>query len=1159
MDRLGIDIGSKTIKLVLFDEHGEVVCEEYHRHHSRVKNALLEVVHRCTWLYGDREVTAVVTGSAGLRVAELIDVPFVQEVVALKRAVEHYCPGTDVVMEMGGEDTKLVYLTGVAEQRMNTICAGGTGGFIDMMAGMLGVSTKRMQSLALAHSTIYPIASRCAVFAKSDVRPLVNAGARKEDIAASVLEAVCTQAVAGLSAGRPIEGNVVLLGGPFHYIPYLRQAFCTVTGIPEVQVSVPENAHLFVAKGAALSPQGSPPMMLSAFERAIEQTDFLEQDGIRRLPPLFEHPGDYEAFCARHDTCKLPRSRVLDSNENLFLGIDAGSTTLKMALVDEDGALLVYRYESSKGNLTELLPKMLLQIYAEFEATYAERRVLRRSCIIGYGEGFCKEAYGVDRGEVETVAHLRAARELVPDVDFLMDIGGQDIKCFYVEDGMISDIVLNEACSSGCGSLFDGIARTLRMSKERLVSEALTAQSPVDLGTRCSTFMESRVKHAQKDGAAPEDIAAGACYATARNALFKVVRRPDFGSVGKHIVVQGGAFANDALLRAFELETGVEVTRPDISQIMGAWGAALIARDEWHELRERDAARADRVKSQLLTREQIKALRIDKAPVRCTGCTNACNLMVTTFADGDGADGQRVFVTGNRCERGAQLHGAGARSASRPPDIVKLKHALIEACDRRAQSHGRVRIGIPKALALYESYPFWSAFFSALGYEVVGGAATCDATFRAGMSCIPAEGACYPSKLVYGHCAVLLEQGADVLFVPAIRQDMAREGLLGIAFEAGVHECPLIERMPEMLCENAAGPLEGARIVCPDLLGAQTLEDVVAPLGRALGEEGLCSDEQAIAEALATAQQAYRAFFEKLQAATDDALARIDAGEFPGALLAGHAYHADPGIGMRIDEQLTAMGYAVIERLAYPVAGAVGSSAGDAGADANREWFANRELASNIARSAAHPRLQLVLERSFGCGIDAVAADAVHERIRSGADGCEPRVYAEIKLDQIVDASAVRIRLRSLAYANRQRSGELAVGAEERDSWRFMEDDEYERFSTERDRDVEMRARRIADKQRREQREKELAAAREERATEPGAQPKDELVENPAIRATAARSFLATGTWPPSTKKLDRIRATSLAPHVAEPDALPPEVPAAAPPGSIPATHEERP
>ena len=1014
MHRLGIDIGSKTLKVALLDEEGQLVYSTYIRHFAKVQEKLTAAVHDCIWRHGDMDVEVTVTGSAGMRVAELFDVPFVQEVVALKRAVQHFMPATDVVLEMGGEDTKLIYLTGVPEQRMNTICAGGTGGFIDMMAGLMGKRNEDMQKLALGAKTIYPIASRCAVFAQSDVRPLLNAGARKEDVAASVLEAVCTQAVAGLSCGRPIEGTVALLGGPFFYTPALKTAFCRVTGIDEHHAIIPANAHLFVVQGAAMSPEKSQPIAMKTLERMVDEADFSSEEGISRLPQLFANHDEYEQFRMRHASCKIPRAHLVDCSENLFLGIDAGSTTMKMALIDESGALCAYEYDWNEGDVTISLDWMLKRIYRQMGGRWIPDKTLRRSCIVGYGEDFCRAAYGIDTGEVETVAHLRAATALNPDVDFLMDIGGQDIKCFYVKDGVINDIVLNEACSSGCGSLFDSVARSMRKTKEGLATEALYAPSPVDLGTRCSVFMDSRVKHAQKEGVSQGDIAAGVVYATARNALYKVVRQPDFSKVGKHVMVQGGAFANDALLRVFEMETKTEVMRPDLAQLMGAWGAALLARDEWMSLRQRDPQAAEAQVSSIVGPEELKKMRIKRTSTRCEQCTNVCKLMVTHFYDGYKDKVGRTYVTGNRCEKGAIAFDAKQESAKRPPNMMAVKNALLAAYDRAEQPSGP-KVGIPRALALYESYPFWKTFFNELGCTVVPGSESDDAIFRKGMASIPAEGACYPSKLSYGHCVDLVEKGAEALFVPALGLGFAREGLLGMKVPAARRDCPLIERMPNLIADNSKGTvLENVPLIAPDLLASGGIDDIADVLAEALAAAGIPRATDEVARALAAAQQEYRTFFAKLAEQQQKVLKRVDAGEFPGALVNGHAYHADPGISHGIDRLLGDLGYAVFEQVDYEFAARAEWE--------NFPWAANRDLLHAASASAEHPNLQFIVLRSFGCGIDALVADKVHDELRNGG-----RIFAELKLDQIVDLAAIRIRLRSLAYAIQQRNGEITL------------------------------------------------------------------------------------------------------------------------------------
>ncbi len=1024
--KLGIDIGSKTIKVTLLrDPENTLIYSSYVYHLSKVRINLLNSIRKIIEKYGDIETRVVVTGSAGMRIAELLGMPFVQEVVALKRSMEVFEPACDVVLEMGGEDTKLVYLSGTFEQRMNTVCAGGTGGFIDMMAGLMGRRSSDMQRLALGATTIYPIASRCAVFAKSDVRPLLNAGASKEDIAASVLHAVCEQAVAGLSAGRPIQGNDVLLGGPFHYIPALADAFCAVTGLPRENVRIPDNAHLFVARGAALYAASSPAILLSRFEQMLAEADFSNEEGIKRLPSLFSGVDEYECFKARHAVCSIPRAQVERVTEgNYFLGIDAGSTTMKMALVDENGALVTYAYDWNRGDLSESFPWMLKRMYRTSGIERATKAYLRRSCVIGYGEDYCREAFFVDTGEVETVAHLRAATQIEPEVDFLIDIGGQDIKCFYVRDGQIEDLVLNEACSSGCGSLFDSVARSMRLSKESLVEKALYAKLPVDLGTRCSTFMDSRVKHAQKEGASQGDIAAGIAYSTARNALFKVVRRPDFSKVGEHIVVQGGAFANDALLRAFELETKTQVKRPDLAQLMGAWGAALLARDEWLSLRELDPHTADEQTSSLLSSDQLDAMKIRRQVKRCELCANKCQLVVTHFCK-DRYDKQgHVLVAGNRCDRGAAAQSDARMRSNIPPNLIKLKNALLDQRDREQQPQSSTVVGIPKALTLYESYPFWKSFFNELGYTVVSSGPSSDAIFRKGMSAIFAEGSCYPSKLVFGHCIDCIERGANLLFLPKLSVQVARTVLGGGVMERPLRECPLIENMSDLIGANRVGVLEDTDCLCPDLLEVTCIQDMPSILKEACAKAGIEVELDELQRALECAAQAQRTFFDTLQETCDKVFTRVDAGEFPGMLVIGHGYHADPGIHHGIDELLGKLGYAVIERLNYRCCE---ESRADADVD---EWQENHDASVAVEQSIAHPGLSVIICRSFGCGIDALVADDIHERLRGLG-----RMFAELKIDQITDLAAIRIRLRSLDYARRANEG---IGADL--FWRDVEE-----------------------------------------------------------------------------------------------------------------------
>ena len=1046
MERLGIDIGSKTLKLVLLDEQGSVVFSSYQKHRSHVAKCLQESIHSLVWRYGDRDVRMTVTGSSGMRVSELFGIPFVQEVVALKRAVLTDFPNADVVLEMGGEDTKLIYLTGAPEQRMNNVCAGGTGSFIETMGGLMGARTSAISRLAMGYSTIYPIASRCAVFAKSDVRPLLNAGARREDVAASVLNAVCTQAIAGLSAGRPITGTVLLLGGPFQHIQALRDAFCRVSGIDRKHAIVPRDAHLYVARGSALSGRASEPIALSEFERMITEADFENDEGIERLRPLFTAEEEIAAFRKRHSKTRIPRSTLIDAGLDLFLGIDAGSTTAKVAVIDANGGLIAYDYERHRGDVVGCLTRMLKKLFVQINAPYAEKHLVRRACAVGYGEDLCRTAFGIDMGEVETVAHLRAAVALDPEVDFLLDIGGQDIKCFYVNDGVIQDVVLNEACRSGCGSLFDSVVRSLSRGRSDAVGDAMRAKAPVDLGTRCTTFMNSRIRHAQKEGVPPDDIIAGVCYATVRNALFKVVRQPDFNKVGKHIVVQGGAFANDALLRAFELETGVEVSRPDLSQIMGAWGAALIARDSWLAQKSEDPVAALGAQSGLIDPSALDSMDMKKKVVRCDICANRCELRVARFAERNKDDvyripgkgivegTERVLVTGNRCERGAIAQGSTVEKHKAPPNIVKMKRLLIASNDKKTpqsasldrktfEADAEPVVGIPKALALYGSYPFWKTLLDRLGVRTVAGADPSDEVFRMGMSSIPSEGMCFPAKLAYGHAADLAKRGAAVLFAPIFETAFAHHALAGEPVPEGFATCPLVENLADMVEGNAEGSaFAGVRIASPDLRGMKSVEEACEPIRRALGEVGIERSGNEISSALKAASSEYRLFRERLAAGANKALAGIDAGLYPGIVLVGHSYHAAQGISHGIDELLGELGYAVLERCDYTDWGNGETQQQERDVANDAFWYENHDALMRIGQCEGHRNLQAIIVRSFGCGIDALVADEMREKLhRDGG------IYTELKIDQIVDLATIRIRLRSLAYAYRQREGASIV------------------------------------------------------------------------------------------------------------------------------------
>ena len=665
MLRIGVDVGSTTVKLLVLDPDDQIVFSVYRRHHSDVRATIVEIIDEALEAVGDGKATITITGSGGLLLANWLGVPFVQEVIANKTAIERIIPATDVAIELGGEDAKIIYFDGGIEQRMNGTCAGGTGAFIDQMAALLNTDASGLDEMAKEHNIIYPIASRCGVFAKTDVQPLLNEGAKREDIAASIFQAVVMQTISGLACGRPIRGNVAFLGGPLHYLPQLRQRFIETLELTDETTIIPEESHLFVARGAAFASEANDDIVsLAELKERMRNLGSIQGSEVQRLEPLFANEREYEAFRKRHAKATVPKASLADYRGVAYLGIDAGSTTLKSVLVGEKGEILYSYYVNNKGDVLGAARAMLGDLASQIPRDADDNPLVTigHTTTTGYGEALLLEAIQADSGEIETVAHLRGARELCPDVDFILDIGGQDMKCMHVKDGVIEHIMLNEACSAGCGSFIEAFATSLNMSIEDFAAEALKAEAPVDLGSRCTVFMNSRVKQAQKEGATPADISAGLSYSVIKNALFKVIKLRDASELGEHAVVQGGTFLNDAVLRAFENLSEHDAIRPDIAGNMGAWGAALLARD-----------RATGAKSTLLRPEQIDELEIKHTAVRCGRCENNCLLTINDFGIDEKTGKHRRFITGNRCERGAGIK----KPAKEVPNLFAYKEKLL--------------------------------------------------------------------------------------------------------------------------------------------------------------------------------------------------------------------------------------------------------------------------------------------------------------------------------------------------------------------------------------------------------------------------------------------------------------------------------------------------
>lgn len=889
--RLGVDIGSTTVKLAALDEGGRLLHGTYERHRSDIGSTLTRMLDDAARaLGGGLEFEAAVTGSAGMGVASRLGFPFVQEVVACARAVESYLPGTDVAVELGGEDAKITYFGEQLDQRMNGSCAGGTGAFIDQMAVLLGVDAAGIDELAARARTVYPIAARCGVFAKADIQPLINEGARAEDIAASVLQAVVNQTISGLACGRPIRGRVAFLGGPLHFLPELRKRFAETLKLASDEMLVPADGRLFVALGAALCAReenASRVPMAGALAGARERPPTLDAlagmaresrpaaGDEQRLPPLFADETARKDFRERHAAAALPRLAEGETPEGpLFLGLDAGSTTSKLVLVDADGRLVHSFYAPNGGHPLTVLVDALRETYRLLPAGAA----IGRACATGYGEGLVRAALGADEGEVETVAHCLAAERLLPGVDAVLDIGGQDMKFLRVKEGVISSVVLNEACSSGCGSFLETFASSLDFGPEDFARVALDSPAPVDLGSRCTVFMNSRVKQAQKEGASPADISAGLAYSVIRNALQKVIRLRDPRSVGAKVVVQGGTFASDAVLRAFELVSGIEPVRPAETGLMGAYGAALIARARWREGGV----------SSLLGLRELEGFAYRSEPRRCPGCANACLLTVTRFG-APGEETARAHVTGNRCERGellalsgdrpapaAKIAGAGRRDAGRaaaptaPPDLYAWKYErLFRYRPLERGREGRGSVGIPRVLNLYENYPFWFTLFTGLGFRVELSPRSSKTVYEKGMDTIPSESACYPAKLAHGHAVSLAERGLGFVFYPCVpREERFVEG------SDNSFNCPIVTSYPEVMRNNVEAFRDGSLryldpflpIADPAAMRARVAEEL-APFGVGPEEAG------AALEAAYAEQEAFRA---ELRAQGEAAIAWVE-------------------------------------------------------------------------------------------------------------------------------------------------------------------------------------------------------------------------------------------------------------------------------------------
>ncbi len=985
--RAGMDIGSTTVKLVILDERGEMVFGEYARHHAKTQETLTALLRQARQKLGECALQVKITGSGAINLGKAMDIGFVQEVVAVATALEHVAPQTDVAIELGGEDAKIIYFKGGLEERMNGVCAGGTGSFIDQMAALLQTDAAGLNEAAANYTQLYPIAARCGVFAKTDIQPLINEGATRADLAASIFQAVVNQTISGLACGKPIRGTVAFLGGPLHFMPELKKAFIRTLHLTEETTVDPENSHLFAAMGAALEGETAQPV---AMDDLIQRLDKGVQVSFEmpRLPALFDSREDYFAFCDRHRQAVVSKEELENYRGNCFLGIDAGSTTTKMALIGQEGQLLYSYYSSNRGN----------PIQTAMEAMEALRKRLPegakivRSCSTGYGEGLLKSAFSLDEGEVETVAHCTAAAFFDPEVDCVLDIGGQDMKCIKLRQGCVDTVLLNEACSSGCGSFLENFAASLGYSAEEFAREALFAVNPVDLGTRCTVFMNSNVKQAQKEGASVSDISAGLAYSVIKNALYKVIKLTDAADLGKHIVVQGGTFYNQAVLRALERITGVEVVCPDISGIMGAFGAALIARNHYHGQQ-----------STMLPLEQISNLTYTTKTAHCGGCSNRCMLTVNIFPGG------KRHITGNRCEKGLGNDTSGAKGEN----LVDYKrHRLFDYAPLETPTRGT--IGIPRVLNMYENYPFWATFFRELGFRVELSPFSDRKLYELGMESIPSESECYPAKLAHGHVQWLVEQGIQTIFHPCVFYERQESE------DAQNHfNCPMVVSYAENLKNNVEAVTQGQVRYLRPFLAFTTEKTAADRLVR------LCAEEWQIPEK-EVRRAVSLAWAEQLQAKEDirtrgqELLAKMEREGGRGIVLAGRPYHIDPEINHGIPELIASYGLHVFTEDSLPQV-----EQPQRPLRVLDQWVYHSRLYNAAEFVSRRQDLELIQLNSFGCGLDAVTTDQVSEILQQ-----HNKLYTLLKIDEVNNLGAVRIRIRSLLAAMQMRREQGIVPTE---------------------------------------------------------------------------------------------------------------------------------
>ena len=978
---LGIDIGSTTVKIAVLDSSNQILFSDYERHFANIQETLAHLLSKAAAELGEMTVHPSITGSGGLTLSSHMGVPFVQEVVSVATALQDFAPQTDVAIELGGEDAKIIYFSGGIDQRMNGICAGGTGSFIDQMASLLQTDASGLDEYAKGYQMIYPIAARCGVFAKSDIQPLINEGATREDLAASIFQAVVNQTISGLACGKPIRGTVAFLGGPLHFLPQLRAAFIRTLNLDQDHIVAPSHSHLFAAVGAAMNAKESVSTSLQDMIETLSSGIRMEFE-VKRMEPLFASQADYDSFCARHAGNKVATADLSTYSGNCYLGIDAGSTTTKAALVGEDGSLLYRFYSGNNGSPLATAIQAIREIREQLPASAH----IAWSCSTGYGEALLKAALMLDEGEVETISHYYAAAFFEPDVDCILDIGGQDMKCIKIKDHTVDSVQLNEACSSGCGSFIETFAKSLNFSVEDFAREALFAKNPTDLGTRCTVFMNSNVKQAQKEGATVADISAGLAYSVIKNALFKVIKITSARDLGRHVVVQGGTFYNDAVLRSFEKIAGCEAVRPDIAGIMGAFGAALIARERYDKNKT----------TSMLPLEKIISLNYTTSMARCKGCTNHCVLTVNRFGGG------RQFVSGNRCERGLGKE----RVKKDIPNLFDYKfHRMFDYEALTPDMAPRGTIGIPRVLNMYENYPFWAVFFKELGFSTVLSPQSTRNIYELGIESIPSESECYPAKLVHGHIAWLIKQGVRDIFYPCIPYERNETP------DAGNHyNCPMVTSYAENI-KNNVEELAEFDIHFMNPFMAFTNEEILTK--QLIAEFGKEYDIPAteVQKAAHAAWNELLASRRDMEQKGEEVVAWLKENNRRGIVLAGRPYHVDPEIHHGIPELIASYGLAVLTEDSVSHLGKV-----ERPLVVTDQWMYHSRLYNAAAFVKTCDCLDLIQLNSFGCGLDAVTTDQVHDILTDSG-----KIYTVLKIDEVNNLGAARIRIRSLIAALRVR------------------------------------------------------------------------------------------------------------------------------------------